>query len=201
MAERTAPAVTRRRGDELEEAILKAAWAVLVEQGYQGFTYEAVAARAQTSRPVLYRRWPQRDDLLLATLRMSWQAHPIRLPDTGTLRDDAIGLLRNANAARARATALVGAQLMDWFRATGNSFATLRASLVKDAGPTGFELLVARAVERGELRAATRSARVVNLPLDLFRYELFTTLKAVPEEAIVEIVDGVWLPLLKAGGA
>ena len=181
-----------------EEAILKAAWDVLVAHGYQGFTYEAVAAQAGTSRPVLYRRWPQRDDLLLATIRMSWQARPIKLPDTGNLRDDALGLLRNANAARARAATLVGAQLMDWFRATGTSFATLRATLREGSGPTAFETMVDRAVERGELRAAARPARVLNLPFDLLRHELFTTLKAVPDEAIVEIVDAVWLPLLNA---
>ncbi|MGV9306197.1 helix-turn-helix domain-containing protein [Nonomuraea sp. NPDC004354] len=41
-----------------------AAWDVLVEQGCHGSAYEAVAARAGTSRPMLYRRWPQCDDLL-----------------------------------------------------------------------------------------------------------------------------------------
>lgn len=46
---------------------------VLVEHGYHPFTYEAVAVRAGTSRPVLNRRWPQRDDLLLATLTKFWQ--------------------------------------------------------------------------------------------------------------------------------
>jgi AcrR family transcriptional regulator len=191
------PGATRRRGAALEEAILQAAWEVLVQDGYQGFTYEAVAARAGTSRPVLYRRWPQRDDLLLATLQMSWTAHPIKLPDTGRLRDDAIAFLRNANTARARSTVLVGAQLMDWFRATGSSFASLRATL-RQGAPSAFQRLVDRAVERGELPPATRAPRIVDLPFDLFRYELFTTLRPVPEDTLVEIVDVVWLPLLRA---
>jgi AcrR family transcriptional regulator len=194
----TAAAATRRRGAALEAAILSAAWEVLVELGYQGFTYEAVAARAATSRPVLYRRWPTRDDLLRATLAESWKAHPIRLPDTGRLRDDAIGFLRHANAARARSTALVAAQLMDWFRATGTSFAILRNSL-RGGAPTAFDLIVARAVARGELPDRPRPARVVNLPFDLLRYEIFTTLRAVPTDTLVEIVDVVWVPLLKAG--
>ncbi len=188
---------TRRRGPELEKAILEAAWLVLVEQGWQGFTYEAVAARAGTSRPVLYRRWPQRHDLLVATISASWKTHPIKVPDTGNLRDDAIGLLRNANAARARSAALVGAQLMDYFRATGTSFAGLRKTLRQGAASAG-EILVRRAVERGELHDVPRPARVLDLPFDLLRHDLFTTLRAVPDEALVEIVDAVWLPLLRA---
>ena len=200
MAERATAGATRRRGAALESAILEAAWDVLVEHGWQGFTYDAVAARAGTSRPVLYRRWPQRHDLLLATIAASWKAHPIKVPDTGNLRDDAIGLLRNANAARARSAALVGAQLMDYFRATGTSFAGLRKTLRQGAA-TAFEIIVGRAVERGELAAMPASSRVVNLPFDLVRHDIFTTLRAVPEATIVEIVDAVWLPLLKASTA
>ncbi|MFF0588188.1 hypothetical protein ACFYWD_19660 [Streptomyces sp. NPDC003781] len=44
---------TRRRGAALENAITDVAWDVLVEHGYNGFAYEAVAARDGTSKPVL----------------------------------------------------------------------------------------------------------------------------------------------------
>ncbi|MBT2228984.1 TetR/AcrR family transcriptional regulator [Nonomuraea sp. NEAU-A123] len=185
---------SRRRGPELEDAILDAAWDVLVEHGYHGFTYEAVAARAGTSRPVLYRRWPQRDDLLLATLTKFWQ--PIAVPDTGSLRDDAIGFLHNADADRAGMITLMSVQLVDYFRDTGTSLSELRDTLIAPGQATPFEMIVARAVERGELPDVPRSSRVVNLPLDLLRHDMFMTMRAVPEESIVEIVDEVWLPLL-----
>jgi AcrR family transcriptional regulator len=185
---------SRRRGLALEGAILDAAWDVLVEHGYHGFTYEAVAARAGTSRPVLYRRWPQRDDLLLATLAKFWQ--PIAMPDTGSLRDDAIGFLRNADADRAGMITLMSVQLVDYFRDTGTSLSDLRDTLLPPGQPTAFETIVARAVERGELPDVPRPSRVVNLPLDLLRHDLFMTMRPVSQEAIVEIVDAVWLPLL-----
>ncbi|NUO46329.1 MAG: TetR/AcrR family transcriptional regulator [Streptomyces sp.] len=186
---------TRRRGRELEDAILDAAWHVLVEHGYHGFTYEAVAARAGTSRPVLYRRWARREDLLHATLTRFWWSQPIEVPDTGSLREDAIGLLRNADAAR-RMITLLSVQLTDYFRESGTNFSELRAALGTPGEATGFETIVARAVERGELPAVPRSPRVVNLPFDLFRHDVLMTMRAVPEESIVEIVDDVWLPLL-----
>ncbi|MEV4575850.1 TetR/AcrR family transcriptional regulator [Nonomuraea jabiensis] len=187
---------SRRRGPKLEDAILDAAWEVLVEHGYHGFTFEAVAARAGTSRPVLYRRWPQRDDLLLATLTRFWQ--PIAVPDTGGLRDDAIGFLRNANADRAPTITFMSVQLADYFRDAGTSFSELRDTLLPPGRASAFETIVARAVDRGELPDVPRPSRVVNLPFDLLRHDLLTTMRAVPDESIVEIVDEVWLPLLGA---
>jgi len=62
------PAARRRRGKELEDALLHAAWAELQENGYAGFTLEAVAERAGTSRPVLYRRWAGKDELVGAAI-------------------------------------------------------------------------------------------------------------------------------------
>lgn len=187
---------TRRRGAALEDAILDAAWDVLVEHGYHGFTYEAVAARAGTSRPVLYRRWPQRDDLLRATITRFRLSQSIEVPDTGSLRDDAIGFLRNADAGLTNMITLISVQLMDYFRDTGTSFTELVDSLRPPSAATPFETIVTRAVERGELPDVPRSSRVVNLPFDLFRHDVLMTLRALPDESILEIVDDVWLPLI-----
>ncbi|WP_031468354.1 TetR/AcrR family transcriptional regulator [Sciscionella sediminilitoris] len=190
---------TRRRGAALEQAILDAAWEVLAEQGYPGFTYEAVAARAGTSRPVLYRRWPQHEDLLLATVRRFWSSQPIELPDTGNLRADAIGFLRNADVGRTRMLTLLSVQITDYFRETGMSLGELRDTIGPADQPPPFDTILARAVERGELAEPPRSPRVASLPFDLYRHEVFLSMKPVPEDVIEEIVDEVWLPLLGVG--
>lgn len=148
---------------------------------------------------MLYRRWPQREDLLLATLTKYWQL--IAVPDTGSLRDDAIGFLRNADADRAGMITLMSVQLAGYFRETGTSLGELRETLLPPGQATAFETIVARAVERGELPDVPRSSRVVNLPLDLLRHDMFMTMHAVPDESIVEIVDEVWLPLLGMPGS
>lgn len=186
---------TRRRGQELQDALLDAAWEVLVEDGYAGFTYEAIADRAGTSRPVLYRRWAHRDELLLATLQRNWE--PIAVPDTGDLREDAIGFLRNATGQRARRLTLLSQQLADYFREPGNTYQSLRSHLRQAWGDDEpFRLIVGRAVQRGQLADRPRSARVINLPMDLLRHELLMSRAAVPERVIEEIVDDIWLPLL-----
>ena len=57
----------RRRGAELEAALLDAAWQELVEAGFARLTMESVANRAKTGVAVLCRRWPNKDDLGLSS--------------------------------------------------------------------------------------------------------------------------------------
>src|ERR671937_754114 len=65
---------TRRRGAALEAAILDATWTELAAVGYERLSMEGVAARAGTSKAVLYRRWPNRADLLALLRRARDQA-------------------------------------------------------------------------------------------------------------------------------
>lgn len=190
----TAKTPTRRRGAALENAITDAAWDILIEQGYNGLTFEAVAARAGTSKPVLYRRWPRREDLLLATLARHWT--PLDIPDTGSVRQDALTFLRTVNAERSRMMILLRIQLADYFRETGTTATALRRRLHPTDQTPPFTQLINRAIERGELPDIPRPPRVVNLPFDLLRHDMLMNMGAVPDETIVEIVDTVWLPLL-----
>jgi len=65
----TTPATERRPGRPrnvaTDEAILDAAVDLLSEQGFLALTIEAVAARAGVAKTTLYRRWANKDDLLL----------------------------------------------------------------------------------------------------------------------------------------
>jgi AcrR family transcriptional regulator len=55
----------RRRGAELEDAICAAAFEELTDVGFAGFTIESVAARAQTGKASIYRRWATKNELLI----------------------------------------------------------------------------------------------------------------------------------------
>src|SRR4051812_5544685 len=101
----------RRRGAALEKALLDAAWAELNDHGYDEFTIDAVAARAATSRAVLYRRWPGKPELVHAALVNAVGDHPVAAPDTGSLRGDVIALLRQANRRRARLAVILFTRL------------------------------------------------------------------------------------------
>ena len=90
----------RRRGEELEAALLQAAWDELAEVGFAKLTMESVAVRAKTGVAVLYRRWPNKDDLVIAAIGHYGKTRPVEVPDTGTLRGDMLGLLRGINDGR-----------------------------------------------------------------------------------------------------
>lgn len=60
---------SRRRGTVLENALCTAAIDELIDVGYAGLTMEGVAARAQTGKAAVYRRWPNKHALTLDALR------------------------------------------------------------------------------------------------------------------------------------
>ena len=188
---------TRRHGAELEAAILDAAWEQLVDEGYEHFTIDAVAARAQTSKPVLYRRWKTREDLLRATARHRGAADATPIPDTGTLRGDLLALLANANTARNPMAALVSSMLGSYYNQTGPTPAELReAFLSQRSSGSAVAQIVNRAVERGEADPARLTPRILDLPFDLFRNEILMTLKPVPDHVLRQIVDDIFIPLV-----
>jgi AcrR family transcriptional regulator len=102
----------RRRGQALETALLDAAWAELTERGYDELTIDAVATRAATSRAVLYRRWPSKQDLVRATLSEHVRKDSVDAPDTGSLRGDVLALLNEANKLRVRVAVLLFTRLV-----------------------------------------------------------------------------------------
>jgi AcrR family transcriptional regulator len=190
----------RRRGEVLEKALLDAAWAELTDRGYDDLTVDAVATRAGTSRAVLYRRWPSKQDLVLATLIQHVKTDLVVAPDTGSLRGDVLGLLKAANKVRVRLAMLLFTRLGEFYREADTSLAELGA-FVQGGRDAMLDEAIERAVARGEIQPGQVSERVARLPVDLFRHELLMTLQPVAEDVIEEIVDDVFLPLVALGAA
>jgi AcrR family transcriptional regulator len=185
----------RRRGADLEDAILDAAWDQLTAEGYGHFTIDTVAARARTSKPVLYRRWKSSDDLLHAAIRHRGAVSPVPAPDTGTLRGDMLALLRSANTLRSDMAALLSSMLGSYFDQTGLAPADLRSEFVAGR-PSATERAVERAIARGEVDPDRLTPRIASLPFDLWRNEVMMTLKPVPDHVLRQIVDDIFIPLV-----
>jgi AcrR family transcriptional regulator len=73
--------VGRPRDRQIDAAVLDATVAVLDRSGYGRLTLEEVARRAGTTKPAIYRRWPNRQRLVLAALGR--RLGSARAPDTG----------------------------------------------------------------------------------------------------------------------
>ncbi|WP_327176891.1 TetR/AcrR family transcriptional regulator [Streptomyces sp. NBC_01335] len=184
----------RRRGPALEKALLDAAWEELTTNGYARFTMDAVVQRAGTSPPVLYRRWSDRDALVRATLQHVMKGALLDIPDTGSLRGDVLTLMREINATRVELVTVMSVQLADYHRATGPD--APHGPLVSGR-KEAVDVLYDRAVRRGEARRERLTDRVRSLPFDLLRHELLTTFAPVPDDVLEEIVDTVFLPLVR----
>jgi AcrR family transcriptional regulator len=187
----------RRRGEELEAALLDAAWDELAEVGFAKLTMESVAARAKTGVAVLYRRWPRKDDLVIAAIGNYGKTRPVEIPDTGTLRGDMLALLGGFNEARSSFTVVVTAAFAGLMASSGLTPAEVRAKIIGDR-PLWSNQIFLRAHERGEINLDRVPAAVMSMPFDLMRHDLLMTLKPVPATRIASIVDDLFLPLVSA---
>ncbi|MGW3352364.1 TetR/AcrR family transcriptional regulator [Nonomuraea rubra] len=190
----------RRRGQELEQAILKAAQDELLESGYAGLTMERVARRAGTNKNALYRRWPNRAALGVAAYA-GLAADRTVIPDTGSLRGDVLALLRAANS---HWSSPLGEILRGLLAGAGDDPELLAALHTRaTASATGSATGSATDGGAGMWQVVLRRAgiqvtpRVATVAMGLLRNEFVTRGEPnVPDEVLVEIVDEVYLPLV-----
>jgi AcrR family transcriptional regulator len=184
---------SRRRGAALEDAILDAAWAELIEDGYPKMTLESVARRAGTSRPVLYRRWPSRTKLATAALGRHLALNPIEVPDLGSVGVEMSLFLRKlSDRARPDLIRLFFDMTGDLADAKSN-FADVREEITNGRI---IRTILDRGIERGEVDPDRLTPRIVALPTDLARHQVLMTLEPLSDEVIREIVDDIFLPLV-----
>ncbi len=189
----------RRRGPELEAALLDAAWDELVEVGFAKLTMESIASRARTGVAVLYRRWDNKDQLVLAALGHYRSSHPVGTPDTGTLRGDLLAALTGMGEARAAFFAIaVAAGFSGLMAGNGLTLAQGRDRIFGDQRLSSARTIYQRAHDRGEIDLERIPPAVLAMPFDLVRHDLLMDLKPVQPPRIRSIVDELFLPLVQA---
>jgi AcrR family transcriptional regulator len=153
--------IGRPRDERIDAAVLDVAADLLVEVGYAGLTVAAVADRARTSRPAVYRRWPTKAHLAHeAAFRESTTGAMV---STGTLDGDVRELVRRTAEllttplARAAVPGLIAEAATD---------PVLHQRLLgrfTSQGWRGLDDLLAAAVRRGELDPSIDAAALLEL--------------------------------------
>jgi AcrR family transcriptional regulator len=179
---------TRRRGAALEDALLQAAWDEVTAVGYANLTMEAVAERAGTSKAVIYRRWPNRAELVLAAMRR--QVVPIReqIPDTGSLREDVLAVLRQIR----EHFFVIGPNVVHGLMSEQQDIPSDVAGIL----PGVMTALLNRAANRGEIRLGRVTPRIAAVPGNLLRHQLLLAKEPASDDVLAEIVDDIFLPLV-----
>jgi AcrR family transcriptional regulator len=192
------PTRRRRHGQELESALLEAAWAELIEVGYGRLTMESVARRAHTSEPVLYRRWPNKDQLVLASLEHYRKANPIAEPDTGSLRGDLIVHLEAVSQVLAGFLATAAAAALSGLLAdAGLTPSQARERVMRAQELPRIRTIYQRAHDRGEIDLERLPDALLDLPFDLARHDMFMEQRPLEADRVRSIVDELFLPLVR----
>jgi AcrR family transcriptional regulator len=149
----------RPRDPRIDDAALRATVQLLGRSGYADLSVDAIARRAGTSKPAIYRRWPSKAHLVHEAVFPISEA--TELPDTGSLAGDMREMVRRATdvlttpAARAALPGLVAEMATD---------PTLHTKLLERFGSVLSRGLTERldaAVARGEVRADITAADLV----------------------------------------
>ncbi len=150
-----AGAATRRpgrpRSEQAEQAIIEATLDLFAEQGFEGVCVEAVAARAGVGNATIYRRWPNKEELLLAALGS--MKSPFPELKGACARDDLVAMLTvmcadKADPRKARRHALLLGEGGRYPRL----MARYKESVVKPRHDA-IRAVLRRGIETGELRA------------------------------------------------
>jgi AcrR family transcriptional regulator len=183
----------RPRNPDIDGAILDAAVDVLSEVGYARLTIEAVARRAETTKPSVYRRWRGRQHLVLAALARGHD-NDKPAPDSGCVVCDLTDCLDLFTTTCRRMPPDVLASLLTDCAAEPDLRANVMATLFEPARRTADEVLVS-AQKRGDLRADLDRGLAVDLLGSLVHYRaLFghaPTDRAEVEAAVTTLLRGM----------
>ncbi|MFE0043393.1 TetR/AcrR family transcriptional regulator [Streptomyces albireticuli] len=162
--------------------VLDAVRAELAEHGHEGLTMEGVATRAGVHRATVYRRW--RDvggllvDVIAAAGEIDW--HP---PDTGSLRGDLTALNQEIQESLVLRPSFAVALMAASFHS--EPAARAQTQLWTDRYAQ-CEILVERAVERGELPTRHTDARSLLIAATAPLYHQLVLLRTDPDPRLPE---------------
>ncbi len=195
------PVNKRRRGKLLEDDILKATWDELAVIGYTNLTMDKIAMRAKTNKAVLYRRYANKSDIVVAALRKYLPKPDMNIPNIGDLRSDVFAFLHNlAQPFQSIGAETISGLIIEYVSKNKDFIASIpRIVHPETAGKLSIAMttILRNAEARGEINLQKISPRVAQLPFDLFRFELITSYKPVSDQAISEIVDDIFMPLIR----
>ena len=144
-------------------------------------------------------RWSDRDELVRAAIAHVLRESLLEVPDTGSLRDDLVSLMREIGTTRVRLITLVYGALAGYHRDVGEDLGELHDPAVTGRAEA-LDTIYDRAVRRGEIEPDRLTDRIKSLPFDLLRHEILLTFAPVPDAVIEEIVDTIFLPLVRPPG-
>lgn len=196
MAAHSTRSKTAVRGEPIVKDVLAATLEELGRVGYRALRIEDVAARANVHKTTIYRRWPEKADLVRETLQTMFDER-ISAPDTGSLRGD---LLEIAQQVLTLASSGYGQALLRMAMTEGTS-GDLREIVdsVRQSKEAMRRKIVDRARARGELRPDVDGELLMTTLVGSIHHSLFAmgcAPRAIDVTALVDLlIRGAGIPV------
>ena len=176
--------VSHRRGEHVRRTVLTAAFDELAATGVAAATIAGVAQRSGVHETTIYRRWATKEKLFVEAI-LNRSAEEIPTPDTGSVREDLLAVVR---AVIAYVTSPTGLAVLHVASLTDNENQEARQAFW--AGRLdALRPVVVRGVARGELRADTDARLLLETLIAPLHGRLLLTGEPVDEQLGERVVD------------
>lgn len=196
MSETAARTPGRPRSADADQAIVRAALELLVEDGYRALTMEKVRERSGVGKATLYRRHGSKEELVRAAVEHLHQTLPVP-EDTGSLRGDFAAVAANALAnAQSTRSAMFMPRVLAEVAHIPELQEIFYDALVRPRRET-LLAIVRRAIERGEIRADVDVELAVDVIAGPMIYKIIITggdleqVSAMPSRVLELVLDGL----------
>ena len=179
--------VSHRRGEHVRQTVLAAAFEELAANGFDGATVAGIAKRSGVHETTVYRRWVTRENLFVAAL-LDRSADAIPTPDTGSTRGDLLAIVRGiiAYVRSPEGEAVLRAAMLPVDDAYADAREAFWARRLDALSP-----VVARGIERGDLRADTDARLLLEMLVAPIHGRLLLTGEPVDDDFAEQLVDQV----------
>ena len=187
----SAPGRGRPRDERVRLAILDAAAELMLENGVDMVSMDAIAERAGASKATIYRWWPTKESLALDAVYRQWSAAEPETAPTGVLRADLIALLGDwSRRAASRPYARMLTKLLDAAQSDPVFADRYHAHFVEPRRTRGRAILAA-AVDDGQLPADTDIELALDLLYGPIYHRLLQGHAQIDDRFVRDIVDVV----------
>lgn len=172
----------RPRQEHVTAAVLDAVVELVTESGMGALTMDAVAARAGVSKPAMYRRWPTKQDLVIAAAES--RIGSLSVPDMGDFRAELRAVLTaRMEAYRQPGVARLLAGVIGASAEAGAEPTAYRAYTARVMSQTRH--LLERGVARGEVRPDVDLTDASTLVAASLVFRMIGELR-LPDQALVD---------------
>ena len=159
---------------------------LIAEHDVSGVSVDMIAEKTGVSKPTIYRRWPSRDDLIVAA--MAVLEYPHIDPDTGSLRQDLtvllemlVEFLNRPDGGKVYASFLNAA-------IRNPKLAALSREVTRQAR-SQYEAVIERAIARGDIKPDVGIEVLVDALISPFIYKRIAEDKPPRREDVGRILD------------